>query len=394
MKTLLRVLITLAVVGALVTVAVVLVQRKQQLLAQAPEYGADPRPVTVAQAREGKLLEKHNYLAVVEPARTANVSARVTARVEEVLVDEGDRVGSGEVLVRLDSDEVEHRIDSVQAQIDQAEADLAANKATIRSLESSHAYWQTEVKRDRRLAKKDAIPESQAERTGEKAAEVEGKLESARQKSLAIKQRIKSLKGQYEELRTKLGYYSIESPYSGLVTKRNVDPGDLAVPSTPVVQLEDRSSLKLSFDVPQQDLPEVRKGLPVHFENGEESKSAEITVMHPSLNKAHMQRAEAWLQDDAKENLSPGAYVRVSVVLREMEAATLVPRSSLIRSPGGGRHVFHVEGGKLVAQKVSVEGFQNDRAAVSGLKPGAEVVENTFLGWTRLSSGEKVKAVR
>jgi len=394
MKTFLRILIALVVVGFLGTGAFLLVQWKKERLAEAPKYGLKPRPVTVAKARQGSLVEKNHYLAVVEAARTANISPRVTASVENVRVDEDQLVESGDLLVKLDAAEMTHRIDSIQAQIDQAEADLAANKATIQSLKSSYDYWQTEVKRDRKLAEQDAIPQAQAEKTGERAAEVEGKLESARQKSTAIKHRIESLKGQYHELQTKLGYYSIRSPYDGIVTERHVDPGDLASPSKPLVQVEDRSSLKLAFDVPQQDLPAVQEGRSVEFTIAGQSRSAQISVMHPSLNKAHMQRAEAQLPDDMKRELSPGSYISVSVVLRQRKGVTLVPRSSLIESPEGQHHVFRVDGEKLSAQKVQLLGFTNDSAGISGLQAGIEIVESTFLGWTRLSSGEKVKAVR
>jgi multidrug efflux pump subunit AcrA (membrane-fusion protein) len=116
--------------------------------------------------------------------------------------------------------------------------------------------------------------------------------------------------------------------------------------------------------------------------------------MHPSLNKARMMRAEVRLQDRAERGLDPGMYVPVSVVLDILRDATLVPRSSLIPSPEGQKHVFAVKDGRLEPRPVEVLGASGDRAAVAGIDPGASVVENTFLGWARLSSGEKVEAVR
>jgi len=71
-----------------------------------------------------------------------------------------------------------------------------------------------------------------------------------------------------------------------------------------------------------------------------------------------------------------------------------VPRSSLIKSPEGEDHVFVVKAGRLEARAVRVLGYTDDRAAVEGVEPGEDVVWNTFLGWARLSSGEKVEAVR
>ncbi len=68
--------------------------------------------------------------------------------------------------------------------------------------------------------------------------------------------------------RRQLGYCTIRSPFDGLVSHRMVDPGDLASPGKSLMVVEDRSRLKLCFDVPQQDLPQVREGLAVTYAVG------------------------------------------------------------------------------------------------------------------------------
>jgi multidrug efflux pump subunit AcrA (membrane-fusion protein) len=92
--------------------------------------------------------------------------------------------------------------------------------------------------------------------------------------------------------------------------------------------------------------------------------------------------------------LKPGAYLSLTVVLDTLRGVTLVPRSSLIPSPDGQKHVFTVEKGQLEPRPVEVLGASGGRIAVAGIDPGVRLVENTFLGWARLSSGEKVEAVR
>jgi RND family efflux transporter MFP subunit len=394
MKTLLRIALALLVVGGLVTGAVLLVQHKKRLLEAAPTFGLDPRPVTVARAETGTLVRTREYLAVVEAIREATVSARVTAAVQEVRVDEGDTVEVGNVLVVLDSAEVKQQAAALEARIEEAQADLAGSEATVGALESSLAFWQAETERHRALAEQEAIPKSEAERTAEKTAEVQGNLEAARRKVEAVRHRIASLRQQKEELATRLGYYRIRSPYAGVVTERLADPGDLAAPGKPLLEIEDRGGLRLAFDVPQDDLPEVKRGLEVTFSGGGETQTVPITLMHPSLNKARMMRAEARLSAEAQSNFSTGAYVSVSVVLGREEGVTLVPRSSLIESPEGKAHVFVVKDGRLAARPVQVLGYTDDRVAVEGVEPGEDVVRNTFLGWARLSAGEPVEAVR
>ncbi|NIA07766.1 MAG: biotin/lipoyl-binding protein, partial [Actinobacteria bacterium] len=255
----LRLLIVVAVVAVLVLGARALIVRKKAQLAKAPRYDVGPMPVYVVAAKQGTLLEKRDYLAVVEPIRIANISARLTATVEEVLCDEGDVVHSGEVLIRLDGREIGDDIASVQAQIEQARADLASNESTVASLVKSVAYWDREAKRDASLAEKGDIAGAQAEATADKANTFQGNLDAAKSKSTAIKHLIESLNQKKAQLQTRLGYCTICSPYDGLLTSRLVDPGDLASPGKTLIVAEDRSQLKLAFDVPQQDLPRVRE---------------------------------------------------------------------------------------------------------------------------------------
>ncbi|MFP4393035.1 MAG: efflux RND transporter periplasmic adaptor subunit [Desulfohalobiaceae bacterium] len=371
-----------------------LVQQKRQEMKEAPEYGQRPRPVTVSQARQGDLKQKKHYLAVVRPQEEAGISARVQAEVREVLVDEGDRVQAGQVLLRLDPEEIKHRLQEVKARISQAEAELEAKQATILYLESSQDYWQKEAQRLQKLAQQNAATASEAEKTEDRAKEVQGRLQASRAEARAIRSRMDSLQQQMQEIKTRLSYYTLRSPGPGVISKRNADPGDMASPAQELLQLQQVDSLKLAFDLPQQDLPLIEQGQECIFQVQGQARKARISLLHPSLDKARMLRAEARLQGEQIKGLSPGEFVPLSVVVEEHKAVTLVPRSALIQGPEGREHVFVVREGKLEPKGVQVLGYSRDRAAVKGLEPGADVVRNTYLGWARLSSGQRVEAVR
>src|SRR3990172_5650788 len=102
-----RILIILVAVAVVAGGGFALVKHKKQTLAQAPKYGMRPTPVRGASARLGGLRETRDYLAVVEPIRSANVSARLTANVEKILHDENEPVKAGDILVVLDGREIE-----------------------------------------------------------------------------------------------------------------------------------------------------------------------------------------------------------------------------------------------------------------------------------------------
>jgi RND family efflux transporter MFP subunit len=390
----LRILVVLAVIAAVVGGGFWLVQQKQRALSEAPKYGMQPTPVRVGVARRGALVRKRGYLAVVQPVRVANVSARLTATVEKVLHYENEPVKAGDVLVILDGRQVEESIASMKAQVEQAQADLASNQATAEALAKTAAYWEREAQRDKTLSDKGTIPPAQAEGTADKADEARGQRDASQKKSSAIESLIESLRRKQAELETQLSYCTIRSPFDGLVSHRLVDPGDLATPGKVLMEVEDRRQLKLCFDVPQQDLPEVREGLAVRFAVNGQDRKATLSHLFPSLNLARMLRAEVYLRGPEAEGLSSGAYVPLGVVLGETKDAVLVPASSLVESPDRKPCVFVVRDGQLEARPVNVVGSSGDDVAVEGLEAGQEVVLSTFLGWATLSSGQKVEVMR
>jgi len=395
LKRLIRIAVILIIVAAIVLFAMLLINRKKQELAQAPKYGLRPIPVRVTTAKLGNLSSKIDYLAVVEPIRIANVSARLTATIDKLLCDEGNTVNAGDVLIELDGREIKNDIASVQSDVAQAESELAANEATVSSLKNSVAYWSREAERDKTLAAKGDIPGSQAEATADKASEYKGKLDATQHKSSALKHLIDSLESKKAQLETRLSYCTLKSPYDGLVTQRLVDPGDLASPGKKLLVVEDRSQLKLTFDIPQQDLSQVQEGLSVRFTSKGKAQEAKLSHMFPSLDKARMLRAEVFLSDNQIEGISCGQYISVSVVLGELKDVILLPASCLVECPKHFQHVFVAKDGRLLTHhKVKILASTEDTVAVEGVEPNEQVVTNTFLGWATLSAGKEVEVLK
>lgn len=381
-------------VVALAIVATVLIQRKRAALAEAPRYGLDPTPVRVEAARQGSLEITRGYLAVVTPARTANIAARLISRVESVEVDEGHLVRANALLIRLDDQEIAHTIDVAEAELAKADAELKANEATVEALAKSAAYWSREAERIKELLSNDAASQTEMDAATDKVDQFTGQLAAANHKSVALKQLAKALHHRVAELRTRRGYCVLTSPFDGVVAGRAVDPGDQAAPDRTLLVIEDQSRLKLAFDIPQSDLPGMQEGMTVRFLSAAGVREARVTNLFPSLNQARMVRAEVTVEAEQAEGLNCGAYVPVTVVLDTRRNVTLVSAAALIEAPDGRSHVFTVVDGKLRPVEVTALGRQGSESAIEGVQPGTDVVLSTFLGWSRLSSGLAVEAIR
>lgn len=360
MKKALRILVILVVVLAL---AALVAKRKQQAKAVKP-YGVRPISVHVSPVTQQPMESAYSYLGVVEAWQVARVSSRVSAKVDAVPRDEGDFVKAGELLLQLDDSDI-------QAQIKAAES-------TIQGLETNRDFWVSEDRRDSTLAADGVISSVEADTTHNRRAEAVSKLETA-QRNL-------------DSLRNQLLYTKLTSPFDGLVTSRDVDPGDLAAPGRALMVVEDHSALKIAFDTPQEDVEFLKTGLPVRAELDGKPVTLEITHMYPSLDRGRMVRVE--VQATGESGFKIGAFVPLKVIVQRHENAVTVPRESLMQRGTDDWVAFTVVDGVLKLNPVQKVMESEGRVEIEGLQPGADVVTSTFLGWANLAEGLKVEVVK
>lgn len=389
-----RIIIILIVVIVLIGIGAGLIKKKQSKLAKAPRYGLSPAIVHVASAKNGDLDINLTYLAVVEPFQKADISSRASASIVSVNVYEGDRVRRGDILIVLDAKDIHSGIDAVSAQVKQAKANLASNKATVEALDKSAAYWGREAMRDSALAKDGAIPEAQAEGTVNKADEIKGRRDSARRMTDALYQTIRSLVQKKSQLTAQLAYYIIPSPLDGVVTRRLVDPGDLASPGRTLITVEDTNRMMPAFDVPQQDLDRIREGLPVTFQINGKVLHATLSHLFPALAASRMARAEVYIDGPDKALLTSGAYVPLTVQLMHIKDVTLVPPACLVANQNEQPYVYVIQDEHVAIRPVEILGDGGKLTAIKGVKAGEQVVLNTFLGWARLAQGMPVEVTK
>jgi multidrug efflux pump subunit AcrA (membrane-fusion protein) len=107
-----------------------------------------------------------------------------------------------------------------------------------------------------------------------------------------------------------------------------------------------------------------------------------------------MQRAEVFVSADQGAGLVPGQTLSLAVSLAPVENTVIVPASALVQGPEGLQYVFVVTGNTLVYRPVTVLASQGDRVAIRGIESDQAVVTSSFLGWTRLSAGQKVEVLQ
>lgn len=266
------------------------------------------------------------------------------------------------------------------------ELDASVERAQLQSLIARERLAAQSLERSRTLVPTGALPQAQ--------------LDADQSAYDSIKADINALEAQIER---KL----VRAPFSGRLGIRGVNLGQYLAPGTPITVLDSSDSMFVDFTLPQQELGDVKTGLPVSISLRHDRKAVAagtISAIEPALDaatRAVKVRASVKNEDGL---LRPGMFVNVEVGLPEQNKVTIVPATAILRAPYGDS-LFIVEekvdeAGKPVlgptGQPVKIARQQFVRvgqrrgdfvAVLQGVEPGQEVVT---VGAFKLRNGSPI----
>jgi RND family efflux transporter MFP subunit len=288
--------------------------------------------VTGGPASRGPVADVVYATGFVEPRRPVDVSSRVTAPVTAVLVDEGDHVRRGQALATLDGEDQRQTIVQFVADRVKAEQDEARALALFRQ------GWMARAGRDQ------AVAAANSARAAEASA------------------------------RAKLDQYTIRSGISGVVLRRDVEPGDLATAARTLFEIGDSRQLRVTATVDERDIPMVRTGLSALMST--EAYPGRVfrgTVYEITPGGDPDQRAfRVRIAPAAGFALPIGLTLEVNILVAERSAALLVPASAI-----RDNRLWVVENGRARRRSVDTGIRGTDRTEIRrGLRAGACVISN------------------
>lgn len=300
--------------------------------AAALSYATRAASVAGARAVRGPVADLVYATGFVEPRRPVEVSSRVTAPVIRLLADEGDRVVRGQALAILDAEDQRETMAQLTANRVNAEQDERRALALFRQ------GWSTNEARDKAV----------------------GAANSARALEAAG--------------RARLNQYTIRSGISGVVLRRDVEPGDLATSAKTLFELGDPHDLRVTATVDERDIPLVRTGSEAMMSTEAypgrvlHGKVYEITPGGDPDQRAFRVR----IRPESGRGLPIGLTLEVNIMVAQRQNAVLVP-SSAVRD----NMIWIVENGeaKRIAVETGIRG--SDRTEVRrGVADGACVISD------------------
>lgn len=335
-------------------------------------------PVFVAQAEMGRLSRGDVLTGKVAARTEINVVPKMAGKVVAVTVDVGDTVQAGQVLLRFEVPELE-------AQLRQAQAGVAAAESGLLQAQLGLKQAEADYERMKFLHEQGAIPAAEFEK-------VELNYELARDR--AEKQAPAGLEqalGQLEFVQANLNNAVVTSPITGLVAARNVDPGELASQTMPVLTVIDIDRVRVEVAASEKLVNQIKVGQEVEVKiaaAGAEPFAGKVVSIAPAADPRTRTYPVKIELGNPDHRLKPGMFAEVDFGTAADENV-VVPRDAVFQRAGVNAVFVYAEG--RVEFREVLPGPSDGRmiAVLEGLEAGETVVVS---GQDVLDDGMAVEA--
>ena len=363
---------------AIIVVVLLIAAAVAFLFGRAPAVEVETAPAVAIQqgSASSSVLDASGYVVA---RRMATVSAKITGKVREVMIEEGMRVEAGQVMATLDP------IDA-DAQRSLYASQLQAARSQVAGLEAQQKQAAAEASRLQALVGQQLVSRSQYDQAVAQRDSLRAQLDTAQ----------RNVKVAHDQLSiADLGVDNniVRAPFSGVVTAKAAQPGEIVSPlsagggftRTGIGTIVDMDSLEIEVEVGEAFIGRVQPKMPVEATLNaypEWKIPGEVIAIIPTADrgKATVKVRVALEQKD--QRVVPDMGVRVSFLAPKQtgQAApppgVLVPKSAVV-TRDGAEVVFVVAGQNAAARKVKQGTPLGDQAVVlDGIKPGEPVVVN------------------
>lgn len=308
-------------------------------------------PVEVSNVSRGNISAYYSNTATLEAEQEATVVSKVRGIIEEIYVEEGDRVQAGQVIAKIEDDQY------------QIEADRA--KATLDRLYNE--YQRNQELFERELIAAEAFQNSQYEYESQKAT--------------------------YDLAALNLEYTSVKSPISGVISRRFVKAGNMIGTDQQMYRVTDFSPLQAILHIPEHEMSKIRKDQRAELRVDalpNETFVGHVERISPVVDSETGTFKVTIFVDETRDLLRPGMFGRVKIVYDTRQNTRMIPKSAVI-SEDLAQSVYVIKD-SLAFKKVIQTGYTNglNVEVLDGLDDGEMVVT---IGQGSLQDSSKVSVI-
>lgn len=351
-----------------------------------------PIDASVHLVDRGAVVQSVMGTGTLEARIRTTISPKVAGRIAEVFVDQGTVVKAGQVLVRLDDEDLIQQVRIATAGVRSAEATLGRFRAELSQANTIFSKNEAEWNRYQKLTVDSAVSRSEMDQALENYELAKSGLARAEANLLEAEQQVALNRETQKFQEARLAESKIMAPFDGLIIERVRDPGAIVVPGSPVLQLISLEELWVSAWVDESEMARLKDGQAARIVfRSQPDNTFEGTVAR--LGKQADRESREFTVDvrvmQLPETWAIGQRAEVFIEVDRRSDCLRVPVSFLVQGKKG-TGVFVFQNGRAQWRDV-VTGIsgRDEVEIVDGLNSGDRILK-PFDSVMTLSNGKRV----
>jgi RND family efflux transporter MFP subunit len=348
-----------------------------------------PARVLVATVLNHDLLPQQSVSGHLAPRRRASLHFELSGQVRERLVEPGQSVAAGEMLLALLEDDYRDALDRAEAQLELERGNIDKDRELLRLARRNHALQSDEVARLEQLGQDSLISQSRLDESRIKLLQLQSEVARLKNSTDTAASRLRLLDAQRSRAARDLQRAGLAAPFAGIVNGVHVEVGDYVTPNQAVAEIIDISSLDLYVEVRGELAEALSQGQPLAVTVGERTVEGVLVALQVDPDPETFTHAlRIRIPGDAARS---GSVARVRLPLRQLQQAVAVPSTAILQDDGNA-YVFRLDSEILRRTPVSTGTHVGELVVITaGLAGGERVVVRDVAA---LSDGMRVTAVQ
>jgi membrane fusion protein, multidrug efflux system len=359
--------------------------------------GGGAVPVVVAKVTRRDVPIEVSAIGNAEAYATINIVAQIGGQLQQIFFREGDYVSKGAKLFTIDPSQLEAQVAQAEANLAKDEALLTQSEANMAKDTANQKYARDQAERYAKLFEQGIISKEQGDQLKSTADALEQNLRADKAAIDSIRAQMRADQAAIRNMKVQLGYTTIYSPIDGRTGNLTVKPGNIVAPNaSSIITIAQVSPIFVTFSVPETHLYDIRRymakgGLRVEAtpqDGGNGRVTGELTFVDNNVDTNTGSIKLKGTFANADRQLWPGEYVNVSLRLAMQQGALVVPNQA-VQTGQEGTFVYVVNDKGVAEMRSVTAGTRVDQDLVidKGLDEGETVVTE---GQLRLEPGSRV----
>ncbi len=224
----------------------------------------------------------------VRARTTAVISAKLMGYVREVKVQAGDHVREGQTLVTLETRDLDVNSRRAEAAREEVRTSMPEADSAVAVAKANLELAQVTFGRMQDLQQKKSISNQEFDEAAAKLKVAQAAHEMARARRAQLNAKLAAVDQEVRSTEVTRSYADILAPFAGVITARQVEPGSLAVPGTPLLTIERQGAFRLEAAVEESRLAAIRVGQPVSvtLDSLDRTLEARVSEIVPAVDAA------------------------------------------------------------------------------------------------------------